>query len=280
MQKRITQNQARGMLVGLAIGDAMGATLSGKQRGSFEPVSEFLGGGEHALAAGQWADSTAMAMCLGQTLRSANGWDPEDAMRRFVNWRDFGYMSSTGVCFGMGTQMADALARFSSDANPYAGARAEDQSGSAGIARIAPVILAYAAKVESAGAVAQLQSRLTHASALCEKIAHQLAEFLVTGDYIYLPQADEPPEEVTDYIMHIIQASYWAMRQGHSFREIVLAAINLGGASDRAGAVVGQLAGRVYGYEGIPAEWRMDLHDHDRILGIADDLYAMRPIDI
>lgn len=279
MNKRFTQDQARGMLIGLAVGDAVGTTLEFCPRGTFEPLEDMVGGGPFQLNPGQWTDDTSMAMCLAQMLRSANGWDAEDAMRRFVNWRDFGYLSSTGVCFDIGTQTSAALDRFLRDGNPYAGSTDDAQSGNGGIMRLAPVVLAYGHEVAAAQAVAQLQSRLTHASPLCQRAAANMAQFMVTGDKGLLPTPDAPPDDASGYVVHTLHAAFWAMTQGDTFRDILLAAVNLGGDADTVGAVVGQLAGRVYGYEGIPAEWRARLHDHDKILSAADDLYLLRPID-
>lgn len=280
MQKPFTEDQAHGMLIGLAVGDALGTSVEALPRGSFEPVTGIAGGGPFDLKPGQWTDDTSMAMCLAQMLRSANGWDAEDAMKRFLNWRNHGYLSSTRVCFGMGRQTAEALERFVKTGNPYAGASEPEKSGNGGIMRLAPVVLAYGARVESAQAVAQLQSRLTHASPLCQRAAANLAQFMVTGEQGLLPRPNEPPEEVTGYVVHTLHAAYWALTQGDTFRDVLLAAVNLGGDADTVGAVTGQLAGRIYGYAGIPEEWRAVLHDHDKILVAADDLYAMRPIDV
>ncbi len=267
------------MLIGLAVGDALGTTLEFTTRGEFEPITDMVGGGPFNLKPGQWTDDTSMAMCLAQMLRSANGWDAEDAMKRFINWRDHGYLSSTRVCFDIGMQTADALRHFEQTGNPYAGPVENEKSGNGGIMRLAPVVLAYGAVKESAMAVAQLQSRLTHASPLCQKAAANMAQFMVTGDQTLLPHPDDPPEEATGYVMHTLHAAFWALTQGETFRDVLLAAVNLGGDADTVGAVAGQLAGRIYGYSGIPENWREMLYDHMKIRTAADDLYAMRPID-
>lgn len=280
MQKPFTEDQARGMLIGLAVGDALGTTLEFKPRGTFAPITDMVGGGPFNLDPGKWTDDTSMAMCLAQMLRSANGWDAEDAMKRFINWRDYGYLSSTRVCFDIGNQTADALRRFEQTGNPYAGPVENEASGNGGIMRLAPVVLAYGASKESAMAAAQLQSRLTHASPLCQRAAANMAEFMVTGDTGLLPRPEAPPDEASGYVVHTLHAAFWALTQGETFRDVLLAAVNLGGDADTVGAVTGQFAGRIYGYEGIPAEWRAKLYDHDKILTAADDLYVMRPIDV
>lgn len=280
MQKPFTEDQACGMLVGLAVGDALGTSVEGQARSSFTPLSDMAGGGPHDLRPGQWTDDTSMAMCLAQMIRSANGWDAEDAMKRLLNWRNHGYLSSTRACFGMGQQVADAIQRFEQTGNPYAGPTEAETSGSAGVARLAPVVLAYGAQANSAMAVAQLQSRLTHASPLCQRAAANLAQFMATGNRELLPRPDAPPDETTGYVVHTLHAAYWALTQGDTFRDVVLCAVNLGGDAATVGAVTGQLAGRIYGHAGIPGEWTSVLYDHDKIRTAAEDLYAQRPIDV
>ena len=107
-----------------------------------------------------------------------------------------------------------------------------------------------------------------------------MARFMVTGDTGFLPRPDGPPDVASGYVVDTLHAAFWALTQGDNFRDVLLAAVNLGGDADTVGAVAGQLAGRLYGYAGIPAEWRRVLYDHDKILTAADDLYVLRPIDV
>lgn len=236
------------------------------------------GGGPYGLAPGQWGPATSMAMCLAQMLRSANGWDAEDAMKRLVNWRDHGYLSSTRACFGMDAETARALQTFEATGNPYGGPR--EATGNAGIVRLAPVVLAYGADKDAAMAVAQLQSRLTHAAPAGMRGAANLAQVMLTGNQALLPKPDVPPDGTGDDVLETLHAAFWALGQGETFAEALQAAVSLGGGADRVGAVTGQLAGRLHGLAGIPEDWRAVLHDHEKILTAAEDLYAMRPIDV
>ena len=60
--------RARGALLGLATGDALGTTLEFKRRGTFEPITDMVGGGPFGLQPGQWTDDTSMALCLAESL--------------------------------------------------------------------------------------------------------------------------------------------------------------------------------------------------------------------
>lgn len=54
-----------GSIVGLAIGDALGAPVEFQVPGQFEPVTDYRAGGPFNLEAGEWTDDTAMAVNMG-----------------------------------------------------------------------------------------------------------------------------------------------------------------------------------------------------------------------
>ncbi len=62
-ENAIQLERYRGSLLGLAVGDALGAPLEGLPPGSFEPVSSMTGGGSYGLEPGHWTDDTSMALC-------------------------------------------------------------------------------------------------------------------------------------------------------------------------------------------------------------------------
>ena len=62
------QSRARGALLGLAVGDAIGTTVEFNPRGSFKPLTDMVGGGPFGLEPGQFTDDTSMALCLATSL--------------------------------------------------------------------------------------------------------------------------------------------------------------------------------------------------------------------
>lgn len=105
-------DRARGALLGLACGDAVGTTLEFRRPGTFTPISDMVGGGPFGLAPGQWTDDTSMALCLAESLLDIGEMDLADQMRRYVMWRDDGYLSSNGRCFDIGNTVSRQLSRF------------------------------------------------------------------------------------------------------------------------------------------------------------------------
>ncbi|CAF4061100.1 unnamed protein product [Rotaria sp. Silwood2] len=63
------------------------------------------------------------------------------------------------------------------------------------------------------------------------------------------------------YIVSALEAALWAFwSDKNSFREGVLAAVNLGDDTDTTAAIYGQLAGAYYGYEKLPKEWTQEVY--------------------
>jgi ADP-ribosyl-[dinitrogen reductase] hydrolase len=77
----------RGCLLGLAVGDAVGTALEFRPRGTFEPLTDMVGGGPFRLLPGQWTYDTSMALCLATSLLERGGFDPVDPMSRYCRGR-------------------------------------------------------------------------------------------------------------------------------------------------------------------------------------------------
>lgn len=58
------------------------------------------------------------------------------------------------------------------------------------------------------------------------------------------------------YVVDTLEAALWCVLTTDNYRDCVLKAVNLGEDTDTVAAVAGGLAGALYGYENIPAEWR------------------------
>ena len=301
-----TRDRYREALLGLAAGDALGTTLEFKPPGSFQPISDMVGGGPFRLQPGQWTDDTSMALCLAASLTECGGFDAADQMRRYVRWWKEGYMSSNGRCFDIGITVSDALARFQRTGDPYAGSTDPQAAGNGSLMRLAPVPLYYAADAHEAIARSAESSRTTHATReavdACRYYGGLLVGAVQGADKATLlspgyspvdglweegPLATaiaeiahgsfkrrEPPQIVgSGYVVKSLEAVLWAFHKSHDFREGALLAANLGDDADTTAAIYGQLAGAHYGVDGIPVEWCAKLTMAEEITALADALY-------
>ena len=104
-------DRRRGTLIGLAVGDALGAAVEFKSPGSFTPVTGYRNGGPHGLEAGEWTDDTSMALALADSIATA-GWDLNDQADRYVQWWKSGKYSVNGRCFDIGITTSRALGNY------------------------------------------------------------------------------------------------------------------------------------------------------------------------
>jgi ADP-ribosyl-[dinitrogen reductase] hydrolase len=152
----------QGCLLGLACGDAVGTTVEFRTRGSFEPVTDMVGGGPFGLTAGEWTDDTSMALCLAASLVHCEGFNAVDQMNRYCNWRSVGYMSSTGNCFDIGLTVSGALTRYLASGDPFAGDPDPRTAGNGALMRLAPVPMFWAASAQATWRQAGESTRTTH----------------------------------------------------------------------------------------------------------------------
>jgi len=72
------------------------------------------------------------------------------------------------------------------------------------------------------------------------------------------------------YVIDSIEACFWCVLNSHDYKEAVLRAVNLGGDTDTIAALVGGLAGLIYGFDQIPNEWINLLVKKEEILQLCE----------
>ena len=290
----------RGALIGLAVGDALGAPLEFMRPGTFDPVTDMVGGGPHGLMPGEWTDDTSMALCLAESLIETRGFDAVDQLQRYVRWWRNGHLSSTGFCFDIGLTTRAALEAFESTGQP-SGLTTTDSAGNGSIMRLAPVPMFYALKMDEAVEYAAQSSETTHAAeealsacrymsaiivrALLGHDKEEILEPLLAGELadgtrrvafgsfrIFSP----PQIRGSGYVVESLEAALWAFHHSDNFAEGACLAVNLGEDSDTTGAIYGQIAGAFYGANEIPTRWVNFLARKDLIMDFADQLYRLR----
>lgn len=155
-------DRARGALLGLAIGDALGTTLEFTRRDTLPLHTEMTGGGPFDLRAGQWTDDTAMALALADSLLARGALHPVDLMERFMAWWQKGDYSCTGACFDIGVTTAQALRSYETGGDAFAGSTAPDTAGNGSLMRLASVALFTLDDPWAADRIARDQGRTTH----------------------------------------------------------------------------------------------------------------------
>lgn len=288
-----------GSLLGLSVGDALGAPVEFKERGSFPEVREMQAGGYFRLPAGAWTDDTAMALCLADSLLSQPEFDEKDLLDRLLRWIDDNENTSTGRCIGVGQNTMAVLGNYRRTGSLTAPIVKGRSDGNGALMRLAPVACLHWTDRAVARSVARRQSFSTHASELsaaaCEVQALLLCGLISgqtwEGALNQVAQETWPAEiaaiidggwraksrddiSSTGYVIHTLEAAIWAVGSTHTFEDALIAAVNLGHDADTVGAVAGQLAGARYGSREIPARWLECLFHRDQIADIANQLFV------
>jgi ADP-ribosyl-[dinitrogen reductase] hydrolase len=261
------RERAFAALLGVAIGDALGATVEFMTPKEIERQigvhSEIRGGGWLRLPKGEVTDDTEMTLCIARSLAEV-GWSPRDIADRFAAWlrsrpRDVG-----GTC-------RRGIRRYIKDGSLAAPPNDAD-AGNGAAMRMAPVAIATLANTTLLRKWATDQAHITHnhplSDAACILIGRMLhlscvghskshlrllasAAIARTPQFQFLPNAGMCSAYVVD-TMRTVLHHFFTTR---SFRDCLVATVNAGGDSDTAGAIVGAMAGAFYGLDAIPSRW-------------------------
>jgi ADP-ribosyl-[dinitrogen reductase] hydrolase len=279
---RTLRERFLGALLGLAAGDAVGVATQFGRPGRFKPVGDMLGGGPFDLPRGAWSDDTAMALCLAESLIEKGRFDARDQVARYRRWQQDGHLSATGQCVGITAGTARALAQAQWRRQPFSGSHDPTSADPEVLVRVAPVVLFFFADATAAAEAAAQAARTTcQAPAVleaCRALARALHAAVSGAAKVAVlaaaagAAAAEPAAEGT--AAAVLAAALQAFGQTENFRDAVLQAANLGGASDVTASVTGALAGAHYGQGAIPALWRNSLMKLELLEGFADRLLA------
>ena len=273
-------SKVAGALIGLAVGDALGAPVEFQERGSFPLVTEMRAGGYFRLPAGAWTDDTAMALCLADSLIAHPAFDPADMLNRFLRWMNDHENTSTGRCIGVGQNTLAVMGNYHRTGALIAPPVKGRSDGNGAIMRLAPVACMHWRDIETARRISVRQSQATHCSELSAAASDMLSwllSLLIGGatwlDALASIRSNEWHEDIqaiaagawasksadeissSGYVVHTLEAAMWAVGTTTSFEEALITAVNLGRDADTVGAVAGQIAGARYGVQSIPERW-------------------------
>jgi ADP-ribosylglycohydrolase len=296
--------QTKGLLYGIAIGDALGVPVEFMSRKHLQanPVTSMRAYGTHHQPAGTWSDDTAMSMLLVEQL--IEGYEVQKLADRFCKWYQYNDWTPHGEIFDMGVATRNAMDKLAKGIPAIQSGECDDYSnGNGSLMRILPLAIYLQNKpIDDRFRMVKEICSITHAhirsiigcffavefviSLLKEKDkcdAYYETQNLVR-DYLHLIDIKTseielynrilfddisciPQEDIysSGYILHTLEASLWAFLTTDNFKDAVLKAVNLGDDTDTIGSVTGGLAGLYYGFEQIPSEWVEALAKREKI---------------
>jgi ADP-ribosylglycohydrolase len=168
-----SSTRARGALLGLAVGDALGTTLEFEATSAppfpalaAGPHREVTGGGPFRVAPGQVTDDTQLAVALFSSLRERGAFVAADVASRYVAWCEH--------AFDIGGQTRAALDRTAGGIAPPTGGRevweasGKRAAGNGSLMRTAPIGVFFAGDADARRRAAVDESAITHFDFRCQ----------------------------------------------------------------------------------------------------------------
>lgn len=276
-----------GAMLGLATGDALGATLEFMSREQVkarypEGHRELLGGGPFGWAPGAWTDDTQMAACVARGILKS----PEDPLpavgEEFMDWFKAG-PADVGNTIRRALSLFPRLGSWEAVSTQIWAELGERAGGNGALMRTLPAHLAYGATDGRPVQIGQMTHPTPDSDEALRCFGSVLASLLAGGTkeeaFATLPdrfdwtQASPPPS--SGYVWDTLRAALWALWHGQSFEETLVLATNLGDDADTVGAVAGGLAGAYFGPGALPRRWTMKLEGRAELESLAEGLWRI-----
>ena len=262
------RDRAKAAFLGMAIGDALGATVEfltvSEIKAKYGLFKDICGGGWLRLKPGQITDDTEMALCIARAIISNQGWSLEAIAQNFATWLksrpvDCGDTCRKGIrAFMLGSGLV---------VPPN-----EWDAGNGAAMRMLPVALYSLADDELLMKYAIEQAHITHNNPVSDAACLCLGRLLhlIMGGASKTRLRREVDDLVknfptftfepyrglaTGYVVDTLQTVFHWFFRGKSFEECVVGTVNQGADADTTGAICGMLAGAYYGTAGIPQRW-------------------------
>jgi ADP-ribosyl-[dinitrogen reductase] hydrolase len=289
---REVQDRATAAFLGLALGDALGATTEfmtpGEIRAKYRVHHQLIGGGWLRLKPGQVTDDTEMSLHLARALIRSGRWDLPGIAEEFALW-----MKSRPVDIGAtcrrGIREYLCNGRLEAPFNEW-------DAGNGGVMRMAPVALFALGDATLLADCAVAQARLTHhhpySDAACITVGRMVQQAIFGADRFQLHAlardllAQHPSFRFNNYrgqagayVVETLQTVFHFLFTTAAFDECLTGVVNQGGDADTTGAIAGMIAGAFYGLEALPKRWlkRLDPAVRAEIMDLVPRLVELSP---
>lgn len=285
--------RSRAVLLGGAIGDALGATTEfmkpDRIRETIGVHREITGGGWLKLSPGQVTDDTEMTLCVARAIAARGAWDLTAIADNFAGWLsgnplDVGATCRRGIRGYLETGRTEAP-------------RNERDAGNGGAMRVAPVALYTLGDEELLARLAVSQARITHnhplSDAACVTVGKMIQRAILGTPVQGLRAEAEAlaslhPEfrfegfdgDATGYVADTLRTVFDAVFSTAGFEECLVKTVNRGDDADTTGAIAGAIAGGRYGLSGIPRRWMraLDPRVREELSSLAERLVRLSPL--
>lgn len=311
----LNQEQIRGGLFGLLIGDAVGVPyefhpakdLPPVDKIDMSPPADFLRS-HRSVPIGTWSDDGAQALCLLESLIECNGMDLDHFAQKMWSWYHDGVWAVDGKIFDVGIQTAASLRAYRSGVAPEKAGFTEPMGqGNGALMRVLPVALWHQGSDEEMIQDASTQCLITHGHVVNQiacslyclwvravaqgasmdegyQSAYRRLQTIYPRTSLHreeLERAFRPDVERTTngggYVVETINSVRLAVRET-SYEAVVKKAISLGNDTDTNAAIAGGLYGVKEGFSAIPPQWYKQLRAKELVEKLLTRWFSERKV--
>ncbi len=287
------RDRARAAFIGMAIGDALGATVefmtASEIASKYGTFRDIIGGGWLRLKPGQVTDDTEMALCIARAIVTKQGWSLEAVADNFAAWLRSRPVDCGDTC-RKGIRAYLLHGRLEAPPNEW-------DAGNGAAMRLLPAVLFSLPDGELLKKYVLEQAHITHNNpvsdaaclclgqllhlALCGAGKTRLRRHVDTLIDRFPTFHFEPYRGLaTGYVVDTMQTVFHWFFRGRNFEECLVGTVNQGADADTTGAICGMLAGAYYGMDAIPKRWlkKMDEKVISEIVKMAERLISESPV--
>jgi ADP-ribosyl-[dinitrogen reductase] hydrolase len=281
-----------GVVVGAAVGDALGAPFEFAPRGTFssrlparrpDGEGDMIGGGAFDWEPGEFTDDTQMGLALASSLLARGGYDPDDVWHRWQVW------ARTSSDVGSTTRFALGHEDWRDVVHP----RPEMTAANGALMRAFPLAIATLSTSEATAREVTLhQALLTHAhpaaawgawlgvAMMREAIAGEdplralrpeldmlarvdpttAARFVTMLAPSWQPEDGDREAIGNGSVWGCLAQAVWSLRRNDTFSGVISDVVELGKDTDTVACVAGAIAGARDGRSAVPSGWLGPVH--------------------
>lgn len=287
-------DRAQGAYVGLAVGDALGATVEfmtpAEIREQYGVHCAIVGGGWLKLKRGHVTDDTTMSLFLGRSILETVAIDAVAIAESFSDWMrskpvDIGHTVRRGIIHYRHTGIPEVP-------------MSEYDGGNGACMRTLPIALATLGAVpDDVKKRSRIHAHITHNNPLSDAGTESIIQMIqcalqggtladvemlawnLTESYPLFNYSCRRRENPSGFIVETVQAVFQSLFDYPSFEKSMIDVVNRGGDADTTGAILGMVAGALYGLSAIPVQWQDSLEQgvYEECLTQAEMLLELSP---
>lgn len=290
-------DRVRGAYLGLAVGDALGATVEfmtpREIAHQYGRHMDIVGGGWLRLKPGQVTDDTEMSLALGNAILIDGGFRAATIAEAFDGW-----LKTKPV--DVGHTVRRGIVRYRTHGTTQA-PEDEFDAGNGAVMRALPVALATLGGAhDDMVRAAKLQAHVTHNAPLADQglvvmmrmtqralinpagayhdmVAMAHGARTLSTRFDFNKKTEHNPG---GFLPETLRAVFQAFTRTDGFEAALVEVVNRGGDADTTGAILGFVAGALYGVRAIPERWleRLDPNVRDACERQALNLVELAPV--